>query len=91
MSVLYRKRQNLFTKETTEWRVDDDVLSIHAPGIAERRISWHDVTYVRLAYAPTRIKHWRYVFVIELKNGQKIEIDNAHFEGVGNFTDYSAS
>lgn len=35
------------------------------------------------------MKTWRYVFVVELKDGRKIEIDNAHFAGLADFKDRS--
>jgi hypothetical protein len=91
MTVIYRKRQTLFSKAETEWRVDDEALVERDPSGYERRTSWRDVTSVRLAYAPTRWKAWRYVFVLYLKSGGKIEIDNAHFAGVGDFEDRSES
>ncbi|MEE8439767.1 MAG: hypothetical protein V3S07_09265 [Micropepsaceae bacterium] len=89
MSVAYRKRQSLFTKAEHEWRVEEDTLVTCDPAGTESRVFWQDVIGVRLAYAPTRMKTWRYVFVVELKNGHKIEIDNGHFAGPADFKDRS--
>jgi len=91
MSVTYRKRQNVFLKEETEWSVEEDALRIREPARPEERLLWCNVASVRLAYAPTRLKRWRYVFVVYLKDGRKVEIDNAHFAGVGQFEDYSST
>ncbi len=85
MSITYRKRQSLFTKAEHVWRVEEDTLVTSEPAGTESRVFWKDVTGVRLAYAPTRMKTWRYVFVVELKNGRKIEIDNGHFAGLADF------
>jgi hypothetical protein len=89
MTVIYRKRQTFFEKDDTEFRVDEDALVLRAPGKPEERFPWRDVDTVRLAFAPTRAKRWRYVFVLYPKRGPKIEIDNTHFVGVANFSDYS--
>jgi hypothetical protein len=89
MAVVYAKRQTLFRDEKTEYVVEEDALIIREPGKAELRIPWRNVDSVRLAYAPTRFKTWRHVFVLYLKRGRKIEIDNVHFNAVADFSDYS--
>jgi hypothetical protein len=99
MSIIYSKRQSVFTKEEHEWRVEVDALVIKAPpgkapsrkelSSAESSISWKDVVNVRLAYAPGRFQKWRYVFVLQPKTGRKIEIDNSHYSGFAEFEDRS--
>jgi hypothetical protein len=89
MGVAYRKRQNLFEATETEWRAEDDALIVTDASGKVIRLPWQEVAGIRLAYAPTRAKTWRYVFVLHFRNGRKIDIDNAHFAGIGNFEDRS--
>ncbi len=89
--MIYRKRRNLFEKDECEWRVEPDALVFRDAHQHEIRLAWRDVKAVRLAYAPTRAKTWRHVFVLTMKSGLQTEIDNAHFAGIGDFEDRSAS
>jgi len=89
MSVSYRKRQNFFVETEDEWRVEDDALVHTAAAGTVIRLPWRDVEQVRLAYAPTRAKTWRYVFVLYASKGRSMEIDNVHFAGLANFQERS--
>jgi len=89
--VIYRRRRSAMSRGEREWRVEDDALVTRGGSGRERRYPWTDFTGVRLCFSPTRQKPWRYVFELQRKQGQKIEIDNAHFLGVGAFEDRSES
>lgn len=89
--VVYRRRRDAFSRSEREWRVEEDALVTVGGSGAERRFPWKDMLSVRLCYAPTRFKPWRYVFALQPRRGGRIEIDNAHFVSVGNFEDRSAA
>lgn len=87
----YRKRENYFEAGEDEWLVEGDAL-VHkrADGtVARQRIA--DVVSVRLRYAPTSYKTWRYAFEIRFRVGHAWHIDNGHFAGLADFEDRSAS
>lgn len=87
----YRKRENLFEKAEREWRVDPHALVLRTAEGNEMAYAWRDVVTVRLRYAPTRFKTWRYVFDVAFKNGVDWSIDNVHFAGIASFEDRSAA
>lgn len=89
--MYYRKRRNLFEKSECEWHADPAALAFRNDEGVVQRYPWKDVAGVRLSYAPTQIKTWRHIFEIDMKNGKRISIDNAHFKSVGSFEDRSAS
>ncbi len=87
----YRKRENFFEAAEDVWSVEGDSL-VHkrADGtVARRQLS--EVTSVRLRYAPTSYKTWRYAFEIRFKAGHAWHIDNGHFAGIADFEDRSAT
>jgi hypothetical protein len=87
----YRKRENFFEAGEDVWSVEGDSL-VHnrADGTVDRR-KLSDVVSVRLRYAPTNAKTWRYAFEIRFKAGHAWHIDNGHFVGIADFEDRSAS
>lgn len=86
----YRKRENFLEAGEDEWFVEGGSL-VHkrADGMVVRQ-NLADVASVRLRYAPTRYKTWRYVFEIRFKVGHAWHIDNGHFAGIAAFEDRSA-
>lgn len=87
----YSKRRNLFEKNERVWRITDVALVAVDHLGHENAAAWQDVVALRLAFAPTRFKMWRHVVVLRFRNGERWEIDNAHFAGVANFENRSAS
>lgn len=90
MTIVYRKRENIFAKGETEWRVEDDALLRRAPDGAEQRIAWRDVTALRIRFYPTIAKPWLHQFRIDTR-AASMTIDNGHFAGLADFEDRSAS
>lgn len=90
-AAVYRRRRSAVSRGEREWRVEDDALVSCGAASGERRYPWKDFISVRLCHAPTRRKPWRYVFVLQRKQGHKIEIDNAHYLTFGAFEDRSRS
>jgi hypothetical protein len=89
--VIYRRRHSALSRGEREWRVEEGgLVSIGASG-HERRWAWKDFLSVRLCFAPTRLKPWRYTFEAQFKNGQKVLIDNGHYLGPGRFEERSAA
>lgn len=87
----YRKRENFFEAAEDVWSVEGDSL-VHkrADGtVARRQLS--EVASVRLRYAPTSYKTWRYAFEIRFNAGHAWHIDNGHFAGIADFEDRSAT
>ncbi len=91
MTGTYRKRDSLFTETPREWRIESDALVERAPDGEERRLSWKTVNRVQIAFSPTRVKPWRYVFRLRSESGASMEIDNVHFKGFADFADQSAA
>jgi hypothetical protein len=89
--VVYRRRRNALTRAEREWRVEEAALVTRGASGRERRLAWEDVSSVRLSFAPTRFKPWRYLFSIEHRDGRKTQIDNAHYLGFARFEDRSES
>lgn len=87
----YSTRRNFFEKAECEWRVEDDALVMHNADGSEMRCPWKDLRRVQLSFAPTQWKPWRYVFALYFWGFGRIEIDNAHFKGIGDFEDRSSS
>jgi hypothetical protein len=87
----YRKRESLLEKAEREWRVEPHALVLRTAEGKEMAYPWRDVSRVRLRYAPTRLKTWRYTFDVAFKNGVDWSIDNAHFASIGDFEDRSAT
>jgi hypothetical protein len=89
--ITYRKLENFFDAAEDVWSVEGDSL-VHkrADGtVARRQLS--EVSSVRLRYAPTSYKTWRYAFEIRFKAGHAWHIDNGHFAGIADFEDRSAT
>lgn len=85
----YAKRSNAFVAGEDVWTVTPDALVRTAPGGETSRLVWSDVTAVRVAYAPTRMKFGRYLISLGARSGERWTIDNQHFAGIGNFEDRS--
>lgn len=89
--ISYRKRDNVFEKGESEWRVEPDALVYRNPSGGEKHLPWNDVKQVRIQYAPTRMKTQRYLFEIVGKHGRQFSIDSMHFVGIANFEERSAT
>lgn len=89
MTVVYRKRENLFAKGETEWRVENDALIRTGADGTQTRLAWRDVASLRLRLYPTSAKPWLHEFHLAAP-GTRLVIDNCHFAGVGEFEDRSA-
>ncbi|MBW8880071.1 MAG: hypothetical protein JF615_01230 [Asticcacaulis sp.] len=89
--VTYSKRESLFEKGERSWTVSRRGLDIADGHGQVLHIDFPDITGVRLAFAPTRYKAWRYVVVVSVKGGARFEIDNGHFTGVADFENRSAT
>lgn len=89
--VVFKRRRNAISRSEREWRVEASALVTRGGSGAERRYPWSDFIAVRLCFSPTRLKPWRYVFELQSRQGKKIEIDNAHYAGAGDFEDRSAT
>lgn len=89
--IAYRKRQSVFSKVEHEWRIEPDALVMRDETGRETRLPWRDVKFVRMQYAPTRLKTERYLFQIAAKRGPKFSIDNMHFAGFADFDERSAT
>jgi len=89
MTVVYRKRENLFENGECEWRVEDDALVRTAPGGAQTRLNWADVRSLRVRFSPSTAKPWLHQFSIETASGSAT-IDNCQFAGIAQFEDRSA-
>lgn len=87
--VVYRRRRNALTQAEREWRVEEDALVTRGASGRERRLAWEDVASVRLSFAPTRLKPWRYLFSIQHRDGRRTMLDNAHYLGFARFEDRS--
>jgi len=90
-AVVFKRRRNAMSRSEREWRVEEGALVTRGGSGAERRYLWSDIVAVRLCFSPTRQKPWRYVFELQRRQGQKIEIDNAHYAGAGDFEDRSST
>ncbi len=91
MTVIYRKRRNLFEAGETEWRVEDDALVVQTADARLARYPWAELKGVRLGYAPTRFKTRRHDLVLSFTDGRTVEVDNQSFAGVADFEDRSAT
>lgn len=87
----YSRRGNAFERADWTWAVAETGILERNPRNFENLIRWDDIDLVRLAYAPTRYKPWRYLLELRLKSGGKLTVDNVHFAGLANFEDRSAS
>lgn len=89
--IRYAKRENVFEKTERVWTVEPDALVWSGMDGTFARAPWTDVLSVRLTYAPTRMKPWRHKLTLKTRDGAVWTIDNAHFQGVGEFEDRSGS
>lgn len=91
MSERYEKRESILETAPRVWRIEPDAL-VHAfPRGGEFRLPWSEVRRVRLRYAPTEYKRWRYIFSIDGRRGRGMSFDNSHYLGVADFEDRSAA
>jgi len=90
MIAIYRKRDNIFDKGETEWRVEDDALVRKSADGIETRFPWNDVVAVHVRANPTMAKRWLHQCIIATHHAQ-LTIDNSHFVAVSDFEDRSAS
>lgn len=84
----YRRRASVLEGER-EYRVEADHLVVREPGKAERRLAWAEVRSVRLGFAPTEQKLGRYVMTLDFASRERLELDNMHWRGFGDFEDRS--
>jgi hypothetical protein len=89
MIAIYRKRDTLFDKGETEWRVEDDALVRKTPDGTETRYPWAEVVAVRVRANPTMAKSWLHQTTIATTH-TRFAIDNSHFVGLSEFEDRSA-
>lgn len=89
--IRYAKRENAFERTERVWIVDPEALVWTGADGTFARMPWPEVTAIRLTYAPTRLKTWRYKLTLKARNGASWVIDNTHFRGIGDFEDRSAS
>jgi hypothetical protein len=87
--VVYRRKRSALSRSEREWRVEEHALVTRGGSGRERRFPWRDMVSVRLCHEPARLKPWRYVFELQPRHGRKIEIDNAHCLGPGEFEERS--
>lgn len=87
-AALYRRRASVLEAER-EYRVEPQHLVVHEPGAMERRLPWADVRSVRLGFAPTEQKLGRYLMALDFASGERLELDNMHWRGFGDFEDRS--
>lgn len=90
MTISYCKRENMFEKGESAWRVEDDALVCVKPDGGTLRHVWREVTALRVRFRPTTAKPWLHEFTLETARGS-VTVDNGHFAGLGNFEDRSAS
>ncbi len=88
--LTYAKRESILEQVSREWRLEPDMLVAALPTLTQR-LPLNQVTAIRLSFAPTEYKPWRYRCVVKLKDGRRTEFDNGHFAGVADFTDQSAA
>jgi len=88
--IAYAKRENVLEKDERRWVVETGGLRQSWPRNRDQLLPWRDVREIRLTFAPTRFKPWRYKLTLRGPDGARV-IDNAHFAGVGNFEDRSDS
>lgn len=87
----YARRSNLFEKGEWRWTAGEGGIRETDPRGRESLIRWEDIDQVRLAFAPTRYKPWRYLMELKLRSGGKLAVDNVHFKGMADFEDRSAT
>lgn len=86
----YDKRESILEKGSRCWRIEPDALVQAFPGGRTVRLPWAGITEVRLRFAPTEWKTWRYLFTVRGAGG-RIEFDNGHYVSVGEFENRSAA
>lgn len=89
--AVYRQRRTLFEKAEWEWEALPDGLRVRDHSGHEILIPWREILAVRVAYGPTRFKTWRHLLELTLADRSRLTIDNAHFKGVADFEDRSAT
>jgi len=89
-ATVYHRRANVLEGEA-QYRVEPEALVVSGGGRPERRLPWSAVRRVRLSFAPTRLKQRRYVMVLRFASGEKLQLDNMHWAGFGDFKDRSES
>lgn len=87
----HSKRESFRESHERLWRVMPEGLNIVDADARSLRIDYRDIESLRVAYAPTQLKLWRYVAEIRLKSGHSFVIDNGHFQGIGDFEERSDS
>lgn len=87
----YSRRSNIFEKAEWVWVPDSDGIRETDPRGRHGLIPWEDILQVRLAFAPTGAKPWRYLMELKLRSGGKLTVDNVHFAGAGSFEDRTAT
>ncbi|WP_140986312.1 hypothetical protein [Asticcacaulis tiandongensis] len=87
----HSKRESFRESHERLWCVMPQGLNIVDADARSLRIDYRDIESLRVAYAPTQLKLWRYVAEIRLKSGHSFVIDNGHFHGIGDFEERSDS
>jgi len=80
----FAKRDTLFDRRESYWRVEPDQLVVFRPKTGETRIAWAEITGLRLSFAPSQVVPDRYRVIVTTARG-KFAIDNTHFVSLGNF------
>lgn len=86
----YSQRKSAISSGQREWRIEPDALVVHGTRKEKGRVRWADVACVRLGPAPTRLKPWRYIFELRVRDGRAITIDNAHWLRFAAYEDRSS-
>jgi hypothetical protein len=84
----YRKRASVTEKEPRSWCFEPERI-ICTRNSNSYALTYGDIHKLEFAFNPTRFAPWRYVLTIHSRTGAREEIDNAHFESIGNFTEQS--
>lgn len=85
----YSKRETAFDPGEQAWTVEPEGLRWSRADGATLGMAWARVREVRLAWAPTGPKPWRYTLTLVSPTAGAWTIDNGHYRGVGDFEDRS--
>lgn len=88
LELVFRCRRSLIEKERC-WVLRADELCWSAEEYSDQT-PLHEISEIRLQYAPTRYVAQMYRSRIRLRNGKVWHLQNHHFAGMANFEDRSA-
>lgn len=89
--LTHSKREHIGESHQRLWQVTPQGLTIIDADARPVRIDYRDIQSLRIAYAPTQLKLWRYVAELTLNSGRSFVIDNGHYQGIGDFEERSDS